>query len=125
MQRGGGGGKRKHKDHQAHADALKSQAKDVLAEQLKRPVTRGVDPKLILLLTLNRQVPSETWRQADLIELDAATAGAVGAFASDPQLAAFLQRLAKPRAAKETKKGHLFAANLFDAVEGIRRYGAR
>jgi hypothetical protein len=121
--RGGGGGKRKHKDHQAHADTLNSQAADVLAEQLKRPITRGVDPKLILVLTLNRQVPSETWRDADLLELDAATAGAVVAFSSDPQLAAFLQRLAKHRAAKETKKGHLFAADLFDAVEGIRRYG--
>ncbi|HEX7144702.1 MAG TPA: hypothetical protein VF225_05280 [Gaiellaceae bacterium] len=66
---------------------------------------------------------SETWRDADLLELDAATAGAAVAFSSDPQLAAFLQRLAKHRAAKETKSGHLFAADLFDAVESIRRYG--
>lgn len=68
-------------------------------------------------------MPSETWRDADLLELDAAAAGSVVAFSSDPQLAAFLQRLAKHRAAKETKKGHLFAADLFDAVESIRRYG--
>ncbi|MDX6370617.1 MAG: hypothetical protein QOG93_2119 [Gaiellaceae bacterium] len=121
--RGGGGGKRKHEDHQAHADSLKSQADEVLAEQLKRPTTWGIDPKLILVLTLNRRVPSETWRDADLLELDAATVGAVVAFSSDPQLAGFLERLAKHRAAKETKKGSLFAADLFDAIEGIRRYG--
>lgn len=123
MPRGGGGGKRRHKDHQAHADLLKTQADDVLAEQLKRPATRGIDPKLVLVLTLNRPVPSDTWRDADLLELDAAAAGSVVAFSSDPQLAAFLQRLAKHRAAKETKKGHLFGSDLFDAVESIRRYG--
>lgn len=48
---------------------------------------------------------------------------AVVAFDSDPHLAAFLDRLARHRAAKESKKGSLFAADLFDAIEGIRRYG--
>lgn len=123
VQGGGGGGKRKHADHQAHADSLKSQAQDVLVEQLKRTSTRSIDPKLLLVLTLNRSVPSETWRDAGLLELDAATSGAVVAFSSDPQLAAFTERLAKHRAAHESKKGNLFAADLFDAVESIRRYG--
>lgn len=123
MQRGGGGGKRKHADHRAHADALKSEADEILADQLARPTTRGVDPKLVLVMTLNRSVPSDTWSDGGLLELDAATTGAVVAFSSDPQLAAFLERLAKHRTAKESKKGHLFAADLFDAIEGIRRYG--
>lgn len=83
----------------------------------------GVDPKLILVLDLNRALRSETWRDADLLELDASDAKAVVAFASDPHLAAFLERLRKHRAAKVSKKGNLFAADLFDAVEGIRRYG--
>ena len=83
----------------------------------------GIDPKLILVMELNRTVPSDTWRDADLLELDASSANAVVAFSSDPQLAAFLERLAKHRAAKESKKGNLFAADLFDAIEGIRRYG--
>lgn len=38
-------------------------------------------------------------------------------------MAAFMGRLARYRSADETKSGHLFGADLFDAIEQIRRYG--
>ncbi|MDA8067421.1 MAG: S8 family peptidase [Actinomycetota bacterium] len=38
-------------------------------------------------------------------------------------MSAFMERLARYRSAKETKSGHLFGADLFDAIEEIRRYG--
>jgi hypothetical protein len=83
----------------------------------------GVDPQLILVVELNREVPSETWRDAGLLELDGSVSGTIVAFSSDPQMAAFMERLSRHRAAKETKGGYLFAADLFDAIEEIRRYG--
>lgn len=83
----------------------------------------AIDPKLILVIELNRKVSAEAWRTADLVELEAIGRGAVVAFSSDPQLGAFLERLAKHRAAEPSEKDHLFGADLFDAVESIRRYG--
>lgn len=120
---GGGGTKRRYSDHRAHADDIATRAKEVVAEQLARPVRFGIDPKLILVVELNRAVTTDDWRDADLLELDASAFGAVVAFASDPQLGAFLERLAKHRASSPTAKDHLFAANLFDAIDGVRRYG--
>lgn len=38
-------------------------------------------------------------------------------------MAAFMERLARYRSAEESKSGHLFGADLFDAIEEIRRYG--
>jgi hypothetical protein len=120
---GGGGGKRKYGDHRAHADDIAARAEEVIGEQLARPAQFGIDPKLILVVELNRSVATDDWRDADLLELDASAFGAVVAFASDPQLGAFLERLAKHRASSPTAKGHLFAANLFDAIDGVRRFG--
>lgn len=94
-----------------------------MAEQLARPARFGIDPKLVLVIELNRSVPTDDWRDADLLELDASTFGAVVAFSSDPQLGAFLERLAKHRDSTPTAADHVFAANLFDAIDSVRRYG--
>jgi hypothetical protein len=75
------------------------------------------------VIELNRPVPSDKWHKAGLLELDESTGEAVVAFSSDPQLGAFLERLAKHREAEPSSAGTLFAADLFDAVERIRRYG--
>jgi hypothetical protein len=91
----------------------------------QRPVILGVDPRLILVFETNAPLDPEDFRPADLRVLDAATGQAVVAFADDPQLAGFLDRLRRyQQGVTENRKAAAFEP-FFDAIEKVRPYGSQ
>ncbi len=119
---GGGAGKRVYPDHTGHADAIREQLDDALAERsLTRP--SKVDPRAILLIKLNTAVAEDVWAAVDLLELDGRALQATVAFSTRVDLSAFLERLAKYRAAVPSAKGSLVGADLFDRIDTVRFYG--
>lgn len=120
--RGGGGGKRRHPDYGAHADDLqKDVAAQLKARTLERPFQ--LDPRAILVVTLNRPVSDDVWGGVDVIELDGRQLESTIAFSTRVDLSAFLERLGTYRAATPSEKGYLVGADLFDRVESVRFYG--
>lgn len=80
----------------------------------------GVDPKLVLVLELNSNVDVDEFRRAGLVVLDGSDARVVVAFADDPQLEAFKERLDKFDAgAPEGQKTEPYAG-FIDSVESLR-----
>lgn len=124
VQGGGGARPRRHEDHQAHADDLRGSIERSLIEQpAKRPF--NVDPRAILVVTLNRPVTDDVWEAVDMVELDGRRLTATVAFSERVELSTFLERLAKYRAATPSAKGSLLGADLFDAIDDVRFYGPR
>jgi hypothetical protein len=83
----------------------------------------GVDPRLILVFETNAPLDPEDFRPADLRVLDAATDQSVVAFADDPQLAGFLDRLERYRqGVADGRRGAAFEP-FFDSITTVRRYG--
>jgi len=108
---GGGGGSRTYEDHKAHAEVISKQVDAALAERsVERP--GKVDPRAILLIKLNRPVSDSVWAAVDLVEFDGRALEATVAFSTRVDLSAFLERLAKYRAAVPSKKGSLVGADL-------------
>ncbi|HEY1775677.1 MAG TPA: S8 family peptidase [Solirubrobacteraceae bacterium] len=60
-----------------------------------------------------------------MLELDGQTLSATVAFSKRVDLAGFLDRLARYRAASPTERGNLLGADLFDAIDEVRFYGPR
>ncbi|MGH7428259.1 MAG: hypothetical protein ACREJ4_07865, partial [Candidatus Methylomirabilaceae bacterium] len=81
-----------------HATGLAKAVDEIKTAHLARPQTLGVDPRLVLVFELNESVDLEEFRKADLLVLDASQSKVVVAFADDPQLAGFLERLGKYQA---------------------------
>lgn len=120
--RGGGGGQRRHPDHGGHADVLREEIDaELKARTLERPFQ--LDPRAILVVTLNRPVSEDVWGGVDVIELDGRQLESTVAFSTRVDLSAFLERLGTYRAATPSTKGHLAGADLFDRVESVRFYG--
>lgn len=121
--RGGGRPRpRRHGDHQAHADELRESIERGLNERPpKRPFS--VDPRAVLVVTLNRSVADDVWEDVDMLELDGRSLVATVAFSKRVELSTFLHRLARHRAATPSAKGRLLDADLFDAIDEIRFYG--
>ena len=121
--RGGGRPRpRRHGDHQAHADELRESIERGLNERPpKRPFS--VDPRAILVVSLNRSVADDVWEDVDMLELDGRSLVATVAFSKRVELSTFLDRLARHRAATPSAKGSLVGADLFDAIDEIRFYG--
>lgn len=83
----------------------------------------GIDPKLILVLETNRSIPENEFRPADLSVLDASSKEIVVAFASDPRLTAFLERLARYSQGVPQDRTTAPHEGFFDAIVRVRRYG--
>jgi subtilisin family serine protease len=119
---GGGGGSRTYADHRGHAEAVREQIDAALATRnLERP--GKVDPRAILLIKLNRPVNDGVWDAVDLVEFDGRNLEATVAFSTRVDLSAFLERLAKYRAAAPSENGSLVGADLFDRIDTVRFYG--
>jgi hypothetical protein len=88
---------------------------------LARPQTLGVDPRLVLVFELNDPVDLEDFRKADLLVLDASQENVVVAFADDPQLASFLERLDRYRSGPSEGRQRPPLEPFFDAIDATRR----
>lgn len=85
--------------------------------------TLGVDPRLVLVFETNRAIPPDEFRPAELQVLDASTESMVVAFADDPTLAAFLERLGTyGRGAVGSQQSPSYQG-FFDGIDRVRRYG--
>lgn len=90
---------------------------------MQRRAILGVDPKLILVFELEDYVEPDEFRRADLTVLDASGRKAVVAFADDPHLATFTQRLEEYRSGGPEGQKSLPHELFFDNVLGVRRFG--
>ena len=88
-----------------------------------RPAVLGVDPRLVIVIELGGPVASDEFRRAGLQVLDAADKAVVVAFADDPQMAGFLQRL--DECAGGIPPGHTSEpyAAFVDAIDAVRALG--
>ena len=88
-----------------------------------RPAVLGVDPRLVMVIELGAPVASDDFRRAGLQVLDAADKAVVVAFADDPQMAGFLQRL--DECAGGIPPGHASEpyAAFVDAIDAVRALG--
>lgn len=82
-----------------------------------------MDPRLIVVFDTNRAIPDSDFRPAGLQVVDASSSRAVVAFADDPQLAAFLERLSQYTAGPTGDQKAPSFVGFFDAIDGIRPYG--
>ncbi|HVF74258.1 MAG TPA: S8 family peptidase [Acidimicrobiales bacterium] len=90
---------------------------------LARTAVLGIDPRLVLVFELGAPVEPEDFRRAGLRVLDASHRRVVIAFADDPELAAFNERLdALQGGAPEGQKSEPYAA-FFDAIDSLRTLG--
>lgn len=90
----------------------------------ERPKVLGVDPRLILVFELEGPIDLDAFRLAGLRVLDGSDRRVVVAFADDPELVVFHERLdALQRGVPEGKKNEPYAA-FFDAIESLRTLDA-
>jgi Subtilase family len=89
----------------------------------QQPAVLGVDPRLVLVFETNALIDPQDFGPAGLRVLDAATDQAVVAFADDPQLAGFLDRLERYRQGLIDDRRSAAFEPFFDAIESVRRYG--
>jgi hypothetical protein len=87
---------------------------------LERPVVLGVDPRLVLVFELVAPVDVEDFRRAGLRVLDGSDSRLVVAFADDPSLAAFNERLEALQGGVPEDQKHEPYAGFFDAIESLR-----
>ena len=87
---------------------------------VQRAPTLGVDPRLILVFELGATVDAEEFRKAGLRVVDSSSRKLIIAFADDPELAAFKERLdALESGIPEGQKSEPYA-QFFDAIDAIR-----
>lgn len=110
---------RRHDDLAGHGQQLQQRARAITVEHLARPAVLGVDPRLVLVIELNAPVDPDEFRRAGLQILDGSSSQVVVAFADDPALAAFQERLdelqAGPRPGARTEPH----AQFFDAIDTL------
>ncbi|MHB8288804.1 MAG: S8 family peptidase [Acidimicrobiales bacterium] len=88
-----------------------------------RPAVLGVDPQLVMVIELGAPVASDEFRRAGLQVLDAADKAVVVAFADDPQMAGFLQRLDECAGGVLPGQTNEPYAAFVDAIDAVRAFG--
>lgn len=89
----------------------------------KRPGVLGVDPKLIIVFELGPSIDLDEFRKSGLQVVDSSDKQVVVAFADDPQLASFRERLdAYASGVPEGQKSEPHA-QFFDAIDELRPFG--
>ena len=92
-------------------------------QQRKRTTTLGVDPRLVLVLEFHSTIDSAEIHRNLMILLDGSDRHAIVAFADDPTLAVFHDRLAAYRGPiPPTQQAPPYQA-FFDSIVNIRVYG--
>lgn len=114
------GGGRQHDDLPAHGRRLQERTREVAMRHLNRPIVLGVDPRLVLVFELVAPVDVEDFRRAGLRVLDGSDSRLVVAFADDPSLAAFNERLEALQGGIPEDQKHEPYAGFFDAIESLR-----
>jgi hypothetical protein len=118
---GGGGGVR-YPNRARHARDVGDQV-SVLRERHKtRAAVFGIHPDLVLVVIFNRAVAGmdEKLEDAGLQFLAAAGREAIAAFASDPEMAAFIDHLARYGQGVPPRKTTAHYEGLFDSIESVR-----
>ncbi len=88
-----------------------------------RPAVLGIDPRLVLVVELGAPVGPDEFRRAGLRVLDAADKTVVVAFADDPQMAGFFQRLDECAAGVPPGRTNEPYADFVDAIDAVRALG--
>jgi hypothetical protein len=99
----------------AHAAAITEKIDAAAAEQKALPSVEGIDPELILKVSLGAPVQEDTWRRAGFKVLAQEPGGILVLFSDDTELKLFRERLAEyrkgtPDDAKNPAYNELFAA---------------
>lgn len=119
--RGGPRGERRHDDLQSHGEKLRGHAQALTMRHRERQQPLGVDPRLVVVFQLGATVDADEFRRAGLRVVDSSDNRVMIAFADDPELAAFHERLdaleAGPRDGQENEP----YAQFFDAIDGMRQ----
>jgi subtilisin family serine protease len=103
-----------------HGKDLQERAKAITVRHAQRPVVLGIDPRLVLVFELGSAADPDDFRRAGLRVLDGSDSRVIVAFADDPALAAFNERLDAMQAGpREGQKAEPYAA-FFDAIDGLR-----
>jgi hypothetical protein len=116
----------KYPDRTGHGAVVRDLALRVVTTHRARTPVLGVDPELVLVLELNREVDPDLIRRAELMVLELASEKVLVAFAGDPELTEFRRRCEAyqqgARPPMETGKPERAAEyeDLFDAIEKLR-----
>ena len=90
----------------------------------QRSSVLGIDPKLILVFELGPTVDLDEFRKSDLLVVDSSDKRVVVAFAGDPELTAFHERVdAYSRGAPPDQQSEPYA-QFFDAIDALRPFGS-
>ncbi len=115
----------KHDDAASHGRSVGDQARAITLNHIGRKPVLGVDPRLVFVLNFHSQVDPDELRRAGLTLLDGSNQHAVVAFADDPQLAMFNERLQAYSgpipAGQESSPYQAF----FDAIVTMRAFAAQ
>lgn len=90
-------------------------------QQRERPL--GIEPHLVIVFELGAPVDAEEFRRAGLRVVDSSHSRLVVAFADDPELAAFHERLDALEAGIPEGQKHEPYAGFFDAIDRLRPLG--
>ncbi len=93
-------------------------------QHLAWPAVLGVDPRLVLVFELGSAIDPDEFRRSGLRVLDSAGQRVVIAFADDPQLASFQERLDAVQGPVPEGQKEPSYAGFFDAIESIRALGS-
>ena len=94
---------------------------ELRVQQQARSQVLGVDPKLIVVFDLGTVVDPDEFRRSGLQVLDGSDRTVVVAFADDPQLTGFMDRLEACSAGVPPGNKSEPYADFVDAIDGVRR----
>ena len=115
-----GGRDRRHDDLPGHGRRIRETIADITMRHQRRPQVLGVDPRLMLVFELGASIDADEFRRAGLRVVDSSDGLLVVAFADDPELAAFRERLdAFAGGIPEGRKSEPHA-QFFDAIDHVR-----
>ena len=106
-------------DAKAHAKAIAGKIDAVAAEQKGLPSIEGIDPELILKVTLAAPVQEDTWRRAGFKVLAQEPGGILVLFSDDAELRLFRDRLAEYQKGTQGEARNPAYNELFSAIEQV------
>ena len=119
----GFGGSRRHGDLKKHGDSIREKAQDIALKHRERVRVLGIDPSLVLVFELGATVDPAEFRRSGLRLVDSSSNRVTIAFADDPELAAFHERLeAMQGPIPDGQKSEPYA-QFFDAINDFRVFG--
>ncbi len=121
--RRGFGAGRRHDDLARHSRTLQGEVDALRVRHQARSKVLGVDPKLVFIVELIAPVNEDEFRKSGLLVLDSSDRSLVVAFADDPQLAGFMDRLAACASGVPPKRKTEPYAAFVDAIDKVRPVG--